>query len=127
MNAKCFLAVATGGAFGAVLRYATYLFMSKYNELPSYFATLFVNITGYFASGCIVPLVSSSKFFPEPARLFIMVGLLGSLRNFSTFSYDSYMLFQRQDFAILAIYIRTFVFVSICFFAFGFWVLKIGE
>ena len=127
MNATLFLAVATGGAFGAVLRYSTLLFVTKYSDMPSYFATLFVNITGSFASGCIVAVVSSSIFFPEPVRLFIMVGLLGSLTTFSTFSYDSYMLFQRQDFAILAIYIGLSVFVSICFFALGFWVLKIGE
>ena len=126
MNATLFLAVAAGGALGAVLRYATYLFVTKYSDMPSYFVTLFVNITGSFASGCIVALVSSSIFFPEPVRLFIMVGLLGSLTTFSTFSYDSYMLFQRQDFAILAIYVSSSVFVSICFFALGFWVSKIG-
>jgi fluoride ion exporter CrcB/FEX len=34
------------------------------------------------------------------------VGLLGSLTTFSTFSLDSYILFKRQDFAILAIYKR---------------------
>ena len=127
MNATLFLAVATGGALGAVLRYATYLFVTKYSDMPSYFATLLVNITGSFASGCIVAVVSSSIFFPEPVRLFIMVGLLGSLTTFSTFSYDSYMLFLRQDFTILAIYIGLSVIISICFFAIGFWVLKIGE
>ena len=127
MNAILFLAAAAGGAFGAVLRYATLLFVSKYSDMPSYFATLFVNITGSFAAGCTVAFVSSSMFFPEPVRVFIMVGLLGSLTTFSTFSLDSYMLFQRQDFAILAIYIGVSVIVSICFFAFGFWALKIGE
>ena len=65
--------------------------------------------------------------FPEPVRVFIMVGLLGSLITFSTFSLDSYILFKRQDFAILAIYIGVSVIISICFFALGFWVLKIGE
>ena len=127
MNATLFLAVATGGALGAILRYATYLFVTEYSDMPSYFSTLLVNITGSFASGCIVALVSSSIFLSEPVRLFIMVGLLGSLTTFSTFSYDSYMLFQRQDFAILAIYIGLSVIISICFFAIGFWVLKIGE
>ena len=127
MNATLFLAVATGGALGAVLRYATYLFVTEYSDMPSYFSTLLVNITGSFASGCIVALVSSSIFLSEPVRLFIMVGLLGSLTTFSTFSHDSYMLFQRQDFAILAIYIGLSVIISICFFAIGFWVLKIGE
>ena len=127
MNATLFLAVAAGGALGAVLRYITYLIVTKYSDMPSFFATFLVNITGSFASGCIVALVSSSIFFPEPVRLFIMVGLLGSLTTFSTFSYDSYMLFQRQDFAILAIYVWSSVVVSICFFALGFWVLKIGE
>jgi fluoride ion exporter CrcB/FEX len=56
-----------------------------------------------------------------------MAGLLGSLTTFSTFSLDSYILFKRQDFAILAIYIGASVIVSICFFALSFWELKIGE
>jgi len=115
MNAILFLAVAAGGAFGAVFRYATLLFVSKYSDMPSYFATLFVNITGSFAAGCTVAFVSSSMFFPEPVRVFIMVGLLGSLTTFSTFSLDSYMLFQRQDFAILAIYKGVSVIVSYVF------------
>lgn len=127
MNATLFFAVAAGGAFGAILRYATLLFVTKYSDMPSYFATLFVNITGSFAAGFIVALVSSTMSFPEPVRVLIMVGLLGSLTTFSTFSLDSYILFQRQDFAILAIYIGASVIVSICFFALGFWALKIGE
>jgi CrcB protein len=127
MNATLFFVVAAGGAFGAILRYATLLFVTKYSDMPSYFATLFVNITGSFAAGFIVALVSSTMSFPEPVRVFIMVGLLGSLTTFSTFSLDSYKLFRRQDFAILAIYIRASLIVTICFFALGFWVLKIGE
>ena len=127
MNATLFFAVAAGGAFGAILRYATLLFLTKNSDMPSYFATLFVNITGSFAAGCIVALVSSTMSFPEPIRVFIMVGFLGSLTTFSTFSLDSYVLFQRQDFAILAIYVGASVIVSICFFALGFWALKIGN
>ena len=127
MNATLFFVVAAGGAFGTILRYATLLFVTKYSDIPSYFATLFVNITVSFVAVCIVALVSSTMFFLEPVRVFIMVGLLGSLTTFSTFSLDSYILFQRQDFAILAIYIGASVIVSICFFALGFWALKIGE
>ena len=104
MNATLFFAVAAGGAFGAILRYTTLLYVTKYRDIPSYFATLFVNKTGSFVAVCIVALVSSTMSFPEPVRVFIMVGLLGSLTTFSTFSLDSYILFQRQDFAILAIY-----------------------
>jgi len=105
MNATLFFAVAAGGAFGTILRYATLLFVTKYSDIPSYFAKLFVNITGSFVAVCIVALVSSTMSFPEPVRVFIMVGVLGSLISFSTFSLDSYILFQRQDFAILAIFI----------------------
>ena len=105
MNATLFFVVAAGGAFGTILRYATLLFVTKYSDIPSYFATLFVNITVSFVAVCIVALVSSTMFFLEPVRVFIMVGLLGSLTSFSTFSLDSYILFQRQDYAILAIFI----------------------
>ena len=126
MNVTLFFVVAAGGASGAILRHEKLLFVNKYRDIPSYFATLFVNITGSFAAGCIVALVSTTMSYPEPVRVFIMVGLLGSLTTFSTFSLDSYILFQRQDFAILAIYIGS-VIVSICFFALGFRASKIGE
>jgi CrcB protein len=105
MNATLFFVVAAGGAFGTILRYATLLFVTKYSDIPSYFATLFVNITVSFVAVCIVALVSSTMFFLEPVRVFIMVGLLGSLTSFSTFSLDSNTIFQREDYAILAIFI----------------------
>ena len=124
MNATLFFVVAAGGAFGTILRYATLLFVTKYSDIPSYFATLFVNITGSFVAVCIVALVSSTMSFPEPVRVFIMVGLLGSLTTFSTFSLDSYILFQRQDFAILAILIGFSYCFDIFFYA---WFLGIKD
>ncbi|MDC0462242.1 CrcB family protein [Alphaproteobacteria bacterium] len=126
MNATYFLAVAAGGASGAMLRYLTLMIMSEFTALPSYIATFFINVTGSFLAGCLVAFISSSMFFPESVRLFLLVGILGSFTTFSTFSLDSYMLFERQEFTQLAVYMGCSVILSICFFALGYFVFKIG-
>ena len=60
MNATYFLAVAAGGASGAMLRYLTLIIMSEFTALPSYIATFFINVTGSFLAGCLVAFISSS-------------------------------------------------------------------
>ncbi|MDC3311690.1 CrcB family protein [Alphaproteobacteria bacterium] len=126
MNATYFLAVAAGGASGAMVRYLTLIIMSEFTALPSYIATFFINVTGSFLAGCLVAFISSSMFFPESVRLFLLVGILGSFTTFSTFSLDSYMLFERQEFTQLAVYMGCSVILSICFFALGYFVFNIG-
>ena len=121
-----FLAVSLGGMMDAIFRYSSMLFINEYSNILSYFTTQFVNILGSFAAGCLVAFISFSVCYWEPVRLLLLLGLLGILNIFSIFLFDSYTLLQRQDFAILEIYVKVSVFVLISLFAVGYWALKIG-
>jgi len=81
------LAVAIGGAAGAVLRYITFLYFDKGHDHYFPWATLFINLVGSFLIGFLWGLFD--KMYVSPGiRLFIFVGLLGSFTTFSTFAFE---------------------------------------
>ena len=96
--------VGLGGALGAVVRYQATLWLSGIVVFGIPFSTLVVNVMGSF---CIGLLMAGLPFFldSDSLRLFLSVGLLGSLTTFSTFSFDVLMLLQQGLFlsAILTI------------------------
>lgn len=82
--------VAAGGALGAWCRYATGLAAAAAfgSSFPA--GTLIVNIVGCFVIG--------SVYATGPSALvgdFAMQGFCGALTTFSTFSLDSFRLFQQ--------------------------------
>jgi len=81
------LAVAIGGAAGAVLRYITFLYFDKGHDHYFPWATLVINLIGSFLIGFLWGLFD--KIYVSPGiRLFIFVGLLGSFTTFSTFAFE---------------------------------------
>ena len=111
MNAV--LAVAGGGALGAVARYLVYLGTVQLLGTHFPFATLIVNVVGSFCMGLLVALVAAT-WAPSPElRLFLMTGVLGSFTTFSTFSLDFATLYERGKFTLCAIYLGTSVVLSI--------------
>ena len=81
------LAVAIGGASGAILRYITFLYFDKGHDHYFPWATLFINLVGSFLIGFLWGLFD--KIYVSPGiRLFIFVGLLGSFTTFSTFAFE---------------------------------------
>ncbi len=88
-----FFAVAAGGALGAMLRYGTYILMNRIYEGPAPWATWTVNMVGCFLIGFLVPLLRELPV-AVPVQVFILVGFLGSLTTFSTFSIESVVLWE---------------------------------
>jgi CrcB protein len=110
---KILLAVAAGGAVGAVGRY---LVMSGVGLLLGSgfpYATLTVNVVGSFILGVIVEAGALVWSPGEALRAFMVVGILGAFTTFSTFSLDVAVLYERGAFAALAAYIIVSVTVSI--------------
>lgn len=114
-----FLSVAMGGACGAMLRYAISLAVSSQWGSSGWIATLFVNILGCFLMGLGAGWLMQSAIVPEAVRLALMVGFLGALTTFSSYSLDSYMLFQRGEFILLTGYVAGSVLLSFAGFGFG--------
>ncbi|QDT64821.1 Putative fluoride ion transporter CrcB [Calycomorphotria hydatis] len=95
------IAVAVGGALGAVTRYGVSLWVTK--RFPEYapLGTLIVNVAGCLLIGVLGTLVARDNLSPS-LKLFLVTGCLGSLTTFSTFGYETleYALErQRWDYA----------------------------
>lgn len=91
----CALAVASGGAIGALLRWGLSLWLSQPgSHWP--LGTLLANGIGAYVIGVLAALSATSAALSETTRLFLMVGLLGGLTTFSTFSLEAVQLLQRQ-------------------------------
>lgn len=87
------LVVMIGGAIGSAARYLfSLLCLEKFG--PSFpWGTLFVNLAGCFIIGLFFAFTTQKLIVNETVRLFIMVGFLGGLTTFSSFSNETLQLF----------------------------------
>ncbi len=88
------LAIAAGGALGALLRYGMSLGVHGLLGRGFPYGTLTVNVTGSLAMGVLyVLLLERSALGPE-WRLALLVGLLGSFTTFSSFVIETLVLVE---------------------------------
>ena len=84
------LAIAVGGALGAVSRYGVNLACARWLGDHFAFGTLVVNVVGCFVLGLLAPLGSADiprwNFLTHSA---VTVGFLGALTTFSTFGLET--------------------------------------
>jgi CrcB protein len=110
---KMILAVAAGGAFGAIARYYAAGYVGRLIGADFPFGTLTVNVVGSFLMGVLVE-VSALAWSPSPElRAMIAVGFLGAFTTFSTFSLDAVLLFERGQGLPAAAYVLFSVVLSI--------------
>jgi CrcB protein len=114
-----YLAVAIGGAVGAMLRF--YLGGSALSRTAAPFptATFVINITGSFILGFFLTLVAEKINISPYVRLAVAVGFVGAYTTFSTFEYETARLVEERDF------LRAFLNVVLSF-AVGFAAVWIG-
>ncbi len=85
------LAVAVGGACGAMVRFAVALMLPIQNgEFP--WATFLVNVVGSFLAGILYVLIVEKGVLMPQLRPALMFGMLGALTTFSTFSLEGVLL-----------------------------------
>jgi fluoride exporter len=92
-----YLAVAAGGAVGAMLRY--YLTLSGLSRVAYPFptATFVINVTGSFILGFFLTLVTERIPINPNVRLAVAVGFVGAYTTFSTFEYETARLVEGKD------------------------------
>jgi CrcB protein len=108
------IAIAIGGAIGAVSRYGIaqiVILINGANAAP--FATIMVNVIGSGLMGVIYGYLSAGGMLAETARVFIMIGFLGALTTFSTFSMDIMAAIDRGQVVYAVIYAAVSVAGSI--------------
>ena len=89
-----YLAVAVGGALGAMLRY--YLGGSVLSRTAAPFptATFVINVTGSLILGFFLTLVTGRINISPHWRLAVAVGFVGAYTTFSTFEYETAKLIE---------------------------------
>lgn len=120
---KIIAAVASGGAFGAVARYAL---MSAIGVMRGGFplSTLVVNVAGSFILGALIEYMALRWSPSAEMRALLVVGVLGSFTTFSTFSLDTYSLLVNRAVGEAFIYILLSVVLSVTAFFAGLLVFR---
>ncbi len=80
--------VALAGAFGALGRYGVHGLVQSRAASRFPYGTVVVNLTGSFALGLLVGLVTYQGLDPD-VRTVVGTGFIGAYTTFSSFSYDT--------------------------------------
>lgn len=109
------LAIAAGGAVGALLRYwmSTGIYSLLGRDFP--YGTLAVNVVGSLLLG-LLSVLMLERFDVGPVwRAGLLVGGLGAFTTFSTFSFETLVLFEQG--AVVRAVLNAVVSVLVCLLA----------
>jgi fluoride exporter len=116
------IAVALGGALGAVMRFGagliTVKLIGKSNVVTG---TVLSNIAGCFLAGIGLAWLTSDTNISTELCLFLTVGILGSLTTFSTFALETFQLLKKESLNQLFGYLFLQLAITFLVTAAGFW------
>jgi len=104
-----YLIIATGGAFGAVSRYALSVAAEKYNTSAFPFGTFLVNVVGSLLIGVVFVLLMERFPLDQQIRPLVIVGFLGAFTTFSAFSLEVVLLLQQGNYSTASWYMAMSV------------------
>lgn len=84
------VAVALGGALGAVARYLLAVRVYGWLGIDFPWGTLGVNVLGSLLLGAVIAMVEERGLFSSHTRTFLTIGFLGGMTTFSTFVYEGW-------------------------------------
>ena len=112
MGLNGFVAVGTGAAVGAWLRWGLGIMLNA--TLPALpLGTLAANLIGGYLMGLTIGVFALTSSFSPEVRLFVATGFLGGLTTFSTFSAEAATLLSRGQFGWAVAHILVHVLGSL--------------
>lgn len=108
-----YVSIGAGAALGANARFVLGIGVSTLwgDQFPV--ATLLINVSGSFAVGIYLTIVTERFSGHEAARLFVATGFLGSYTTFSTFSVEALRLVESGDPRAALVYVVASAALSI--------------
>lgn len=110
---KQLVLVALGGALGSILRYLTSWWIGKQFSYVFPLATFIVNTLGCFIIGFLIGLSIYYRIFDNGLKYLLIIGFCGGYTTFSTFSAESFKLFETGNYWTLALYVAGSVLLGI--------------
>ena len=110
-----YIAIAFGGALGAISRFWIHTAVQRFNGSSFPLGTFAVNILGSFLIGVFFVVLAEKAQLSESWRPLIVVGFLGAMTTFSTFTLDALLLFEQGNYNTAFFYIASSV--ALCLFA----------
>jgi fluoride exporter len=98
------LAVAVGGAAGALARYGLDAFIERRSFAVFPWSTLVINVSGCFVIGALIAALVDRHELPGWVRAGLVIGFLGGYTTFSTFAQETLDLVEAEHFAIALAY-----------------------
>ncbi len=107
------LAIAIGGALGAVARFSLGNLINYFLGTHFPFSILIVNVLGSFLIGICFELMVEDSILPPIYRSVVIVGFLGAFTTFSAFSMQTVGLLETGRFGAAMIYVVGSVVLSV--------------
>jgi CrcB protein len=106
---------AAGGAIGSVGRVMMSSLIVRWTGEEFPFGTIVVNVTGALLMGLLAGYGQSEPgklLFTEPARTFLMIGVMGGYTTFSSFSLQTFLLMEQGN--LLGAFLNVALSVVLC-------------
>ena len=113
------IAVAVGGALGALGRYALDRFVEARSEALFPLITFVVTVSGCFAAGVVIASLVDRHHLPAWVRVGLVMGFLGAYTTFSTFAQETWELADERHLVVAALNVAASVGVGVLAVALG--------
>jgi fluoride exporter len=98
------LAVAIGGALGAVARYGLDRLVERRSFAVFPWSTFTINVSGCLLIGAVIAALVDRHHTPAWLRVGLVMGVLGGYTTFSTYAQETLDLIEENHLAVAAVY-----------------------